>query len=336
MARPARPGQRPTIYDVAEHAGVSKSLVSLVLRGSSSVSDASRAAVLAAISELDYRPSQAATMLASARSRTIEMLIDDYRNTSFVGLVDGVRDAVADHDYYVTVTETRLNNHPTDTGHYRPASPADGRILAAEPGALDLTGWVGPVVVAGLRGSIPPGAVVVASDDAKGSQLACEHMLALGHREIGHLSGTGGPAKHRRTGYSRAMRAAGLPARVFGTKGGTTEEDGFRSALELLKKHPETTAIVAANDVMALGALAAARIEGRSVPDDLSVVGYDNSPVAKSRYLSLTSIDDRSNEVGRAAAEALLTIINNSGTPPTGTRIEPALVLRGSTAPCAT
>jgi regulatory LacI family protein len=126
-------GRRPTIYDVAARAGVSKSLVSLVVAGSPQVSERRRAAVLSAIAELDYRPSQAATILASARTRSIEVLIDDYRNLSFVGLVRGVRDGLADHDYYVTVTEAQLNNSPAGGKRYRPATPADGRIIAAEP-----------------------------------------------------------------------------------------------------------------------------------------------------------------------------------------------------------
>src|SRR5438552_15325012 len=137
-------GRPPTIYDVAERAGVSKSLVSLVLRGSPQVSEKRRAAVLSAIAELDYRPSQAATILASARTRSIEVLIDDYRNLSFVGLVRGVRESLADHDYYVTVTETQLNISPSAGHRYRPSTPADGRILAAEPTVDDLVGWTGP------------------------------------------------------------------------------------------------------------------------------------------------------------------------------------------------
>jgi len=324
-------GRRPTIYDVAERAGVSKSLVSLVLRGSSQVSDTRRAAVLAAIAELDYRPSQAATNLASARTRSIEVLIDDYRNLSFVGLVRGVRDSLVDHDYYVTVTETQLNSPPSAGKGYRPSTPADGRILAAEPPAADLAGWNGPHVVAGLREQAPDGADLVASDDELGARLACAHLLGLGHRKIGHLTGSGGPAHHRRAGFLNSMRAARLRIRVAGQNGGTTEQDGYVSATELLDRYPDTTAILAANDVMALGALAAIREHGRSVPNDISVVGYDNSPLAQSRFLSLTTVDDRSTAVGAAAATALLARIEDPTRPTIRTMIEPALVIRATT-----
>ena len=325
-------GQRPTIYDVAERAGVSKSLVSLVLRGSDQVSEQRRDAVLNAIAELDYRPSHAATMLASARTRTIEVLIDDYRNTSFVGLVRGIRDSVADADYYDTVTETGLNARATVRGRVRPPTPADGRILAADPKSGQLSGWTGPLVVAGVRGAVPRNVDVVATDDELGSRLACEHLLDLGHRHFGHLTGAGGPARHRRAGFTAAMRAAGRTGHVVGADGGTTEEDGYHAATALLDHHPETTAIVAANDLMALGALAAVRTHALRVPDDISIVGYDNSTVAQSRYLSLTSVDDRSEAVGAEAGQVLLTRIEDPAAPRFRKVIKPTLVVRGTTA----
>jgi DNA-binding LacI/PurR family transcriptional regulator len=331
MSTPGDAPARPTIYDVAHRAGVSKSLVSLVLRGSPQVSEKRRAAVLAAIAELDYRPSQAATVLASSRTRTVEVLIDDYRNQSFVALVRGVVESLAEYDYYVTVTEAQLNSAPP--GRYRSATAADGRILAGEADAADLAGWNGPTVVAGSRMSIPAGADLVAGDDELGITLACRHLLGLGHRRIGHLTGAGGPALHRRAGFVSAMRTARASIRVAGEGGGTTEDDGYRSASELLARFPDTTAVVAANDVMALGALAAVRDQRRDVPTDVSIVGYDNTPLAQSRYLSLSSVDDRSHDVGAGAARALLARISEPTRTPVRTMISPALVVRGSTAP---
>lgn len=324
--------RRPTIYDVAERAGVSKSLVSLVLRGSPQVSERRRAAVLAAIAELDYRPSQAATMLASSRTRNIELLIDDYRNLSFVGLVHGVRAGLADLDYYLTVTETALNR-PVAAPQFRPSTPADGRIIAAEPTEADLAGWNGPTVIAGLREAAAADADLVASDDGAGAGLACRHLLSSGHRDIGHLTGSSGPARQRRDGYLAAMRDAGLPARLAGELGGTTEQDGYLAATELLDRHPQTTALLAANDLMAMGAMAAIRERGGDVPRDVSVIGYDNSPLAQSRLLSLTSVDDRSEAVGEAAAVALLARIDDPTAAPFRSLIEPALVLRSTSGP---
>ncbi len=324
--------RRPTIYDVAERAGVSKSLVSLVLRGSDQVSEARRTAVMAAIAELDYRPSQAATMLASSQTRNIEVVVDDYRNLSFVGIVRGMREALAGRGYYLTVTESQLV--APDAGLHSLSPQADGKVFAAEPTRALLAGWSGPTVVAGWRELVPAGADFVASDDEHGGLIAATHLLSLGHRRVGHLSGPGGPAYHRRLGYTKAMESARLRPRVV-ARDGTSEDDGYEAAALLLERHPDTTAIFAANDVMAVGAMAAVRERGLVVPQDVSLIGYDNSPLAQSRYLALTSVDDRSTEVGATAAGALLARIGERSTAPIHTLVEPELIVRGTTVAAA-
>jgi hypothetical protein len=145
----------------------------------------------------------------------------------------------------------------------------------------------------------------VDADNRRGAQLATQHLLDLGHRDIGHLTGAGGIAALRRASYEATMADAGLVPVVTGS-GATTEEDGYVATRELLDTRPEVTAIFAANDVMLLGALAALRERRLAVPDDVSVVGYDNSPLAASHYLALTTVDDRSVDVGSHAARAIL------------------------------
>ena len=331
MSQAAEPPARPTIYDVAHLAGVSKSLVSLVLRGSERVSPARRDAVLAAINELGYRPSQAATVLASRRTRAIEVVIDDYRNLWFVDLLDGLRGTLTDRGYRLSVTD----RGGTDGGPLPAlASGIDGLVVARDPGEELLTGWNGPTVIAGWRAGEVPGADRVANDDEAGSRLAVEHLLGLGHRRIGHLSGGGGAAAHRRTAFVDAMRrATAEPIIVAG--GDTTEDDGYRSAGQLLRDHPDVTAIYAANDSMALGALAALKEDGRRVPGDVSLVGYDDSPLAQARFIDLTSVDDKSRAVGEAAGRALLARIEDADRPAENVLIEPTLVVRGSTGPVA-
>lgn len=335
MSQAAEPATaRPTIYDVARRAGVSKSLVSLVLRGSDKVSPARRDAVLAAIRELDYRPSQAATVLASRRTRAIEVVIDDYRNLWFVDLLHGLRAALSDQGYRLSVTDRAGTTGGTDE-HPMPALAAgiDGLVVARDPGGELLHGWHGPTVIAGWRAGEVPGADRVANDDEQGSRLAVAHLLGLGHRRIGHLSGRGGAAEHRRIAFETAVDAAGAHAGIAFGGGETTEADGYLAAAELLDQRPEITAIYAANDSMALGALAALKERGRSVPGDVSLVGYDDSPLAQSRFIDLTSVDDRSREVGEAAGRALLARIDDPDRPAEHVLIEPALVVRGSTAP---
>jgi len=325
--------QRPTIYDVAERAGVSKSLVSLVLQGNQGVSPARRAAVVAAIKELGYRPNRAATELASHRSKSVEVVIDDYRNLSFVGLLAGISSELAGQGYHLAVTDTRLNAHLTRERQASILSTnLDGLIIAGEPDDDLLAVWTGPTVVAGWRGTIPPGADLVANDDEMGGRIAADHLLGLGHRAIGHLTGTGGPATHRRSGFVNHLATAGLTPYVAGEGCGTSEDDGYRAATELLDLSPQTTAIFAANDSMALGALAAIRQRGRTVPADISLIGYDNSPIAQSRFLAITSIDDRSDVVGAAAGRALLDRFDDPTGRPRQTLVPPTLVVRSTTA----
>jgi DNA-binding LacI/PurR family transcriptional regulator len=328
----AEQSARPTIYDVAQRAGVSKSLVSLVLKGSPQVSESRRAAVLSAIDDLGYRPSRAATLLASSRANTIEVVIDDYSNPSFVGLIRGLQDELAGHGYYLTVTEGQLNARLSADGMIGLSSHIDGLVIAGEMTPSVLRTWTGPTVVAGWRQQVPADADLVANDDERGGRLAVEHLAGLGHRRIGHLTGTGGPAFQRRLGFLAGMTEAGLPARVAGQHRGTTEDDGYLAAVDLLAEYPDTTAVFAANDTMALGALAAIRERGLRVPQDMSLMGYDETPLARSRYLDFTSVDDRSHLVGAVAARRLLARIDDPAVEPSRTLVEPRLVVRGTTA----
>ncbi|MGS0686826.1 LacI family DNA-binding transcriptional regulator [Nakamurella sp. GG22] len=325
------PRGRPTIYDVADRAGVSKSLVSLVLRGSPNVSPVRRDAVLTAIRELGYRPSQAATVLASRRTQAIQVVIDDYRNLWFVDLLDGLRKAFDGRGYRVSVIDRTGDNSGAASAPL--AAGIDGLVMACDPGDGLLTGWNGPTVMAGWREGTLVGADQVANDDELGSRLAVAHLAELGHREIGHLSGGGGAAGHRRKGFTEAVAAAGLAGHVSEGLGGTTEEDGYHAAEHLLRRQPDLTAVYAANDSMAVGALAAFKERGLTVPADISLVGYDDSPLAKFRYIDLTSVDDKSTAVGQAAGRALLMRIDEPHRPVDQVLIEPALVARGSSGP---
>lgn len=323
---------RPTIYDVARRAEVSKSLVSLVLRNSPLVSDTRRAAVLEAINALGYRPSRAASALASNRSRSVGVLIDDYRNLWFVALLNGIRAVFDEEGYHVVVSDLDARTgHPSDPIDAFVSLHVDGLIIAAEPSAIGVRDLDLPAVVVGGRELRIPGTDVVANDDRTGAALAVGHLRSLGHARIGHVSGSGGAAKRRREGYADAMRAAGLEPMTVGSDRSTNEEDGYAGAMDLLTQHSDITAVFAANDTMAMGAVGALRDRGPRVPDDVSVMGYDNSPLAHSRLLDLTTIDDRSEAVGRDAAIALLTRLDHPSTPAGTTLLRPCVVERSST-----
>jgi DNA-binding LacI/PurR family transcriptional regulator len=330
----------PTIYDVAERAGVSKSLVSMVLRGSQGVSEKRRLAIQAAIDELGYLPSAAAAALAGNRSHTVGVLIDDYTNLWFVSMIRGMDDELAGHRHSVVVADRQLNAHlgqgPADAFL---GMRADGLVIATEPSpdivdALTRDGrLLVPSVVTGGRAGSLPGADIVAVDEHEGARLAVEHLRGLGHREIAHLTGLGGSAANRLAGYETALGAAGLPPIVSGQGGETTEDAGFRATRILLDEHPAITAIFAANDTMAAGALAALRARGLSAPADVSVVGFDNSPLAASRLVDITTIDDRGAELGAETVRRLLARIQDPALPATTTLVPPTLVVRSSTGP---
>jgi len=324
-------GKPATIYDVAARAGVSKSLVSLVLQRSPRVSDQRRAAVLKAIQELDYRPSTAAVSLAGTRSRTIGVVLDDFRNQWFVDLLTGLRESLQDQGHRLVVADRFLN-----TG--LDASPVEGFlsmrvegiVIAGEP-TTDLAIPASmPLVIAGGRVAIPR-ADTVANDDHAGGGIAAQHLLDLGHTRLGFVGAASAASAERQAGFEQA---AATRASVVTTvlPGEPTEEAGSRALGMLLDEHPDVTAVFAANDVMALGALSELAERGLRVPEDVSVIGYDDTPVAAMRYVGLTSIDDRSVEIGRGAGERLLARIADPRIAATELLVEPRLVARRTTA----
>jgi len=329
-----------TIYDVAARAGVSKSLVSLVLQRSPRVSEQRRAAVLAAIQELDYRPSTAAVSLAGTRSRTIGVVLDDFRNQWFVDLLTGLRESLQDQGHRLVVADRFLN-----TG--LDVSPVEGflsmrvegLVIAGEPDPDLVVPASTPVVVAGGRAALHR-ADTVANDDLAGGRMAAEHLIELGHVRLGFVGGQSAASDARLEGWRAGIDAAGgagtggssvtgvavvLPADV-------TEETGVTGTHRLLDEHPDVTAVFAANDVTALGAMSAIADRGLRVPEDISVIGYDDTPIAASRYVGLTSIDDRSIDIGRGAGARLLERIADPALPTTEVLVEPRLVARRTTA----
>ncbi|WP_030346923.1 LacI family DNA-binding transcriptional regulator [Streptomyces sp. NRRL S-1022] len=327
----------PTIRDVAERAGVSKSLVSLVLRDSGPVRPEKRDAVLRAVRELGYRPNAAARSLSEQRTRTVGVLLDDLRNPWFVDLLDGLNSPLHAAGLSMLLADARLSRR---IGHDL-AEPfldlgVDGLVVVGtvpDAGGLETLARRMPVVVAGARETQPPGVDVVAGDDERGARLATEHLLGLGHRRIAHLAGHGAVGVLRRRGFEAAMREHGAEPLV--EPGDLTEEGGYRGTVRLLRGPAPPTALFAVNDMAAVGALSAAGELGLRVPHDLSVAGYDNTSVSRLRHLWLTTVDASPHEVGRRAARCLL---DRFARPEREGRVHlavPVLEIRGTTGPPA-
>lgn len=333
--------QRPTIHSVARRAGVSKSLVSLVMRGSPQVKPDKREAVLAAARELGYRPNTVARSLVEGRTRTVGVLVSDLRNPWYVDILDGFRGTL-DTDGMRVLIGAGQHGHRVDRSVVE--AFLDMRVeglcvLGSMPRDEFLVDAIRsvPTVVASSYDYDLPGVHTVVNDDVRGVRLAVDHLVELGHRRIAHLGGgDSGVGVARRRGYQQAMRAHGLSEHALVAECGYDERSGHDAAESLLRRTSRPTAIVALNDLACAGALSAAGELGLRVPGELSLVGYDNTSLAAMRSLSLSSVDPGNDEIGRLAARGMLERISaqDPASVPGGTEfIEPKLVCRDSSGP---
>jgi len=331
---PAR--DRPTIRTVAEHAGVSKSLVSLVLQGSDRVRAETRSRVLRAIDELGYSPNAWAQRLGSRRSGLIGIVMDDLRNPWYVDCLDALAQTLVRSGRQVLILDDRINEG------------LDGALVASMlsfrvEGIVAMGSLTPSGELARAMRSIPSVAVagrdidaehvdVVAADDVEGARLAVRHLVDRGHRRLAHIAGRGPEvARLRRAGFEQACRD--LDVEVVGVEPeDMTEEGGYRAAMRLLSAADQPTAVFAVNDVSAIGALSAARERELSVPGDLAVIGFDDIPSARSRLVDLSTIDIANTAVGVRAAEALLARIGDPDRPRIVDLLAPTVRDRGTTA----
>jgi DNA-binding LacI/PurR family transcriptional regulator len=331
-----RGGERATMEDVAARAGVSRALVSLVIRGSSKVSEKRRRRVLAAAAELGYRPNAMARGLASKQTRTIGVFLDELHNPFYAEIMDGVEEGAADLGYRVLIgTAGRRDGAARATIDAFLELRADGLVLVGPrlPSAEIAAAAKSTPVVVVARSMRSPLVDSIANDEHAGARLAVRHLAELGHRSIAHVDGgAGAGARARRDGYSRAMAELGLARETRVVPGDYTDVAGVRAAERLLEAARLPTAVFAANDFVAAGLIDRLEETGLRVPDDLSVVGYDNTYLAALHHMSLTTIDQPRPQMGRRAMELLVERIEQARVRPVHQRVKPALVVRGSTA----
>jgi DNA-binding LacI/PurR family transcriptional regulator len=333
---PRRAG-KPTITDVAQRAGVSKSLVSLVMRGSRHVSPERRRRVEQAAEEMGYRPNAMARGLVEQRTRLLGVMVSDLNNPFFADVVAGIQDESDRAGYRVLLnTGNRIARQEDGAIEALLQLRVDGLVLAGpllESRVIVEAAREVPVVLVG-RAARSAALDSVTNDDWAGAVAAVRHCASLGHKRIAHVDGgQGAGAEARRRGYEDAMRQLRLGKYRIVVPGSFTEEGGHTGALALLERRPRPTAVFASNDLAAIGALNAIEERGLRVPDDISLVGYDNTSLAALRHISLTTVHQPRVEMGRMAVRAVFERLEAGRSRPRRAVLAPSLVIRGTTAP---
>lgn len=304
-----------TIIDVAREAGVSIKTVSRVMNHEPGVNAATREQVTAVMARLNYRPKQSARSLAGARSFLIGLLYYDPSADYIAGVQQGATLRCREAGYHLVVES--LDDDAPDIGHQ-----VDRMVAALRPDGMILTPPLSDnaQVLAALRQSRTPcvlvspaqpveGVASVRMDDLRAAQEITRLLIELGHRRIGFVRGAADQAasKLRYQGYQRALKAAGLALdRELVMPGDFKFDGGVAAAQQLLARRTRPTAIFASNDDMALGVLTAAQRLGISVPGELSIAGFDDSPAAVLVWPRLTTVHQPKAEMARAAVELLV------------------------------
>lgn len=333
---PDRRSNSPTMEDVAAVAGVSRALVSLVMRDSPKVSVHSRALVTAAAATLGYRPNLVARNLASRRTMTVGVVLDDLHNPWFAEVTDGLHEVLAS-DGYDMLLASGQRSRAVETRALETflASRVDGIIVMGSRVSLNRLAAVShevPVVSIGRTTQIETiGAVN--TDDARGAELAVEFLFDLGHRRIAHVDGGhGAGASLRRAGYLRAMRRLGLGDNILVEEGDFTEETGAAAGERLMNNPCAPTAVFAANDLSALGVIDVLARRGQGAPKHLSVVGFDNTSLASLNHIGLSTIDQPRRHMGALAGRMLVQVLAGTGALQ-HVVVPPNLIVRKTTGP---
>jgi LacI family transcriptional regulator len=329
------PQSRITLLDIASDAGVSRATVSLVLRNVPSVATSTRKRVLQSIDRLGYVYHRGAASLRTQRSHAIGLIVSDITNPFFAEIIVSIEDWLGTAGL-VTILGNTSENPEKQQRLLRSMSeyPADGILICSSQGSDKGTG--------NLEGRLPPivaftrpisGFDYAGVDNVAGSELAIDHLSALGHR---HIALIGGPsqlssAQQRFLGYRQGLEKNGLPFQpdLF-VEQAPTRKGGFQGLMTALSLSPTPTAAVCFNDVVALGAIEALRAAGKQPGKDFSIVGFNN--IADAHFGNLTTVDTSPAKIGEAAADLLLHRIKEPNSPLRQVILTPRLVIRESTA----
>ncbi|GHH32597.1 LacI family transcriptional regulator [Streptomyces candidus] len=318
--RGGRGAGRPTLEEVAARAGVGRGTVSRVVNGSPRVSESTRAAVEAAVAELGYVPNRAARALAANRTDAIALVVPEVEHRFFVepyfsDILRGVGAALDDTDMQLLLTIVGNDRERGRLAHYLAGHRVDGVLVvslrADDPLPDLLTGLGIPAVISGRRSADEP-LPWVDADNVAGAREAVAHLVARGRRRIATITGALDVygAQCRLDGYRAGLAEAGLPVDESLVVPGDFTEASGRAAMEsLLTRDPLPDAVFVASDVMAAGARQVLRERGIRVPEDIAMVGFDDSAIARHMEPPLTSVRQPIEEMGRVMAQTLLTEI---------------------------
>ena len=337
----ARGSGPATLEEVARVANVSRATASRVVNGDRRVAQATRSAVEAAVRELDYTPNRAARSLVTRRSDSVAVVIPEptaqlFGDPFFPRVLRGLSAELGAEGLQLVLLMPQDRSDERRVSRYLTGGHTDGVLLVslhgADPLPADLRRQGIPVVVGGRPTGT--GLTYVDVDNRGGAAKAIRHLVGLGRRAIATIAGPQdmAPGADRLAGYRESLVSAGMPLDDRLVEVAEFTLDGGRGAMErLLSRAPETDAVFAASDLMALGAMAAIQSSGRSVPADVAVVGFDDSALAVSALPALTSIRQPIEEMGREMARLLLEEIRDPGRPPRRVILDTELVIRGST-----
>lgn len=325
--------RRPTLADVAERAGVSRALVSIVMRDAPGASESTRERVRRAAEEIGYRPDPQARRLRQRRTRLVGLTFSAHQEFH-ADLVDGIYVAAEALGYDVVLSAVTPHRDEERAVRTLLDDRCEGLLMVGPQLSARALGELAarlPLVVLARR---VRGVDAVRSDDVAGAVAGVEHLVGLGHRRILYLDGGTAPgAAERRRGYRRAAKAAGLPELV--AAGGLTERDGAAAATVMIAAGELPDAVFAFNDRCALGVMDVLIRSGITVPQDVSVIGFDDSPLAGLAHIQLTTIRQDSAGLAAVAVERLVARLDGlvPGAATADLVREPTLVVRGSTAP---
>jgi DNA-binding LacI/PurR family transcriptional regulator len=336
MAESSGAPQATGLREIARLAGVSHQTVSRVLNGHPNIRPATREKVMAVVNEQNYRPSRVARALATRRHERIGVVVDGASQSGPSSTLRAIEAAAYARDYTIsTLTASREGTPMRDAVSHLVDHGIDGLIAIAPRTETirELLGDPGELPVVVINADAPQDRSTVSVDQAAGSRLAMDHLISLGHRVIMHIAGPRdwAEARAREGAWRERLVVAGLPVRPA-LVGDWTADRGYALAAQVAQT-PDCTAVFAANDQMALGLVHGLHDAGLRVPEDISVVGFDDLAESAHYLPPLTTVRQDFEALGTASVIALLEQIAQPGGTTQARRIPAELVLRASTAP---